>query len=1457
MGPRGATHTFQSGMVKDLDKSLVTKERYLDAHNFRLVTSTGETSGALENIEGNNNIANTIGPGVLTRGHVYLVVKGTATYNAGTYTLGQTFTVLNAPNPDSFTGAGSLVIDTYALMAINMYVVGSVYLRNTIVLFITNNTGAAPSGGRSIISTLTLNNATETIDTYTVLYDDSMNNTTGTLNFSTANPIKAVALYETPTIQKVYWCDGYNNVRYANISSYLTTDGAVYNGATNFYFEPDLFEFIPEVTLSKPTLDYLSYGSITAGVVQYAFQYFNAHGAETSFSPLSDTIHITNSDDYGSSNINYFGEGDLTSTSGKSVKMLFTLSDSDRYNYVRIIRLHYITVNSVPTITIVGEVPITSGMSSLSFLDNGVTSFGVLTLDEFTVGQTELFSAEDLAIKNNRLFAANIKKDEFSIGDWDPRAVRYRHWHQTLTDTTAVIDDITCVVADGAPTYVVTRTDNSNFTVAITGFKGTYCSGRNVQTVTAVTFTATAGNDLTGTWHTAAHAATSFDAAFGDVTGAVVSYAGDTFTFTVHKNVGTFFGVGYDHISDCVLKKITFTYTYIDATATVDAIVYDDVNHIHISQPAGDTPAQWDAANWTAYTSTYDGINVFNDPANDGSEENGFQFQRDGATLGAEGPNILIGFTTDTIKIDGATSDWIYGVGTETTSDNKSYYDFASPYMAGRRSWMRDETYRLYIVFFDDRGRSSSAKWVCDLRMPSLHVTGYDVLAAISGSDINTTALYPTVQLKSFPTGAVAAQLLRVERSGSDRSILTQALAVPIHLEAGYYRPELIGNNIGGTTIKLVSPEINITKNISRGSSDYLEYVSNFNTVDYTAVTGFDCHKCNDSNLVAYAADCKTDIEDVISVIPMKGTSFTFAGLSCTNYDSVSGGYGSSGLFVHHANSSWTANGVNYVVANYKRDVHASQYGGQSYEARYNNIAIPASGLLTSTAAPYTAWNGDTFIGFFDVSTQLFDLIHTTGNTTNETVFVPLESSINCNLRHDKPVHGGLVTLGSAFYFLMQETAGTWTNAAPESYTFVQTTPLYQYNTVYSQESTAQFYVNVPDTVSEETTFDCMVKVSNTKLNGELQDSFTLFPVNDFIEVNSKHGELTAIANVNDRLLFWQENAFGILSVNDRSLIQDSSGTALVLGTGGVLDRYDYLSESVGASSHLHVCLSIAGVYWLYLKDKSLYRFTNDLLNVSKGKMLQSWFETQLAPTAVSYNVIRTTYDKRYNEVLISFYNTNTAVGTTVVFDENIDAFSGFYDFYTYKFIPHNNGYLSTSHMNNVDMLFYHNSLLKDRCCFYSYIPSVGAAETLSASPKYVNSTLKLLFNDDYTFTKVFDNLEFVARTTVSDIEIYNNTFSSIRCYDDYQNTDYCTLTYGTNLEKDERGWTTYIPRNAVDVLYTSNPNIFDAANIDKSRFFKERIRDKYMITDFVYTNTTNRRFVVPYITIKYRISPR
>jgi hypothetical protein len=426
---------------------------------------------------------------------------------------------------------------------------------------------------------------------------------------------------------------------------------------------------------------------------------------------------------------------------------------------------------------------------------------------------------------------------------------------------------------------------------------------------------------------------------------------------------------------------------------TNEAHVQDNVEgEVVITEPALDTPAEWDTAGWSNYIESHDGINTYNDPANDGVGAEAYYFQSDGATYGAEGPNIKIGFDLDTLVIDANSSAQTYAVGTEVTADNQSYTNFGSPYLSGRRSWQRDEVYRLYIVFFDAHGRSSNAKWICDLRMPSGHDATYGKVFDKPATDVEAYALYPTITLKSFPTGAQSAQLLRVERGGSDRSVLTQALAIPYENAGSPLHPLAVrGTSFIATStfVKLVSPELNITKQITLGAADYIDSVSTFTNDSYTAGNA-NIMRSLVSTPMAYSDDDKAEVIDAMYVTPRDETdSFTFAASSMLNYNPGDHTYGCSGLLVHIHNVNWipTATTLTNVIVNYKRDVHASQYGGQTYENREGNVAIPASGLITDTSET-TAWNGDTFINYFDVTYELTDLTHATGASKSESAYV-------------------------------------------------------------------------------------------------------------------------------------------------------------------------------------------------------------------------------------------------------------------------------------------------------------------------------------------------------------------------------------------------------------------------------------------------------------------------------------
>ena len=129
---------------------------------------------------------------------------------------------------------------------------------------------------------------------------------------------------------------------------------------------------------------------------------------------------------------------------------------------------------------------------------------------------------------------------------------------------------------------------------------------------------------------------------------------------------------------------------------------------------------------------------------------------------------------------------------------------------------------------------------------------------------------------------------------------------------------------------------------------------------------------------------------------------------------------------------------------------------------------------------------------------------------------------------------------------------------------FVQTKSLYRYNPVYSAHSTAHPKAMQLDRSDYDIEFDTRCFYSNVKSNNENTDNWLRFMPANFIDVDSRKGPITNLRTFNNQLFFWQTDGTGILSVNERATVSDQSGLPLMLGTGGVLERFDYLNTACG-----------------------------------------------------------------------------------------------------------------------------------------------------------------------------------------------------------------------------------------------------------------------------------------------------
>lgn len=253
--------------------------------------------------------------------------------------------------------------------------IGSSVLNNYVVLFTTSN----------VDRIYRLENKTTYFEGV-ILY-------TGNLNFNTNSPIESLGVYENEDIQKIYWVDNISQPRVINIVS---------TEAVRIKWTNNSFDFVQELTLSeKITIQRndLAGGSFAAGVIQYAFTYYNKYGQE------SNIFYTTP--------LNYISYAARGASPEDKVSNSFTIKIEEvdtRFDYIRVYSIHRTSIDATPTVLNVVDLSINSNQI-LTYVDNGTNGSTVDPTELLYIGGEEVVFGT-ITQKDNTLFLgnANIKR---------------------------------------------------------------------------------------------------------------------------------------------------------------------------------------------------------------------------------------------------------------------------------------------------------------------------------------------------------------------------------------------------------------------------------------------------------------------------------------------------------------------------------------------------------------------------------------------------------------------------------------------------------------------------------------------------------------------------------------------------------------------------------------------------------------------------------------------------------------------------------------------------------------------------------------------------------------------------------------------------------------------------------------------------------------------------------------
>ena len=509
------------------------------------------------------------------------------------------------------------------------------------------------------------------------------------------------------------------------------------------------------------------------------------------------------------------------------------------------------------------------------------------------------------------------------------------------------------------------------------------------------------------------------------------------------------------------------------------------------------------------------------------------------------------------------------------------------------------------------------------------------------------------------------------------------------------------------------------------------------------------------------------------------------------------------------ASGSSSARYLNAVaLCNIKQSVNA--YGGNSYSAVQNSVYITTGASAESSVSTVLCYGGDTYLNIFDYNNCMFsyntdDYYNNKSNRLFLGAFIPCESSVNLALTHADSSINRTYQAGDGYanHFVEDDIV-----TVGDLYT--QNTPSYAYNDAYSAQPNAKKFVAKSIYNIDNLLTDTRIISSELKTNNEVTDSWTKFKVANYLDVDTRFGPINDMKLFKNNLVFWQTDAFGTVAVNERSIITDNNPGALTLGTGGILDRYDYFTTMNGESpNQLRAnTQSDSTVYWYDSKRNEICGFNGQLQTVSKLKGVQSYLNKnkdlfKKDPIAV--------YDKKYNEVLF------TLGDKTLAFNEQLGVFTSFYN------------YNPDYYAEFSDKLYLFKSLK-----LFKYN---GGEQADLDSDKAKVSEIEFVVNKDYPQTKTFDNVEYSGNFTT------DTNFDLILFTTKRQTSE--TLT-SEDIDYREDTYKFAIPRNSLKLN-----EVEQLAN----KSYKDRMKGKYLICNYKYDCNGGNEFKVPYISTAYRYS--
>lgn len=1433
-------NSYFKGLNQDNSRSKYDPTNYYDALNVRVVTRDGLSTGSIENEKGNT----------------------------------LAFTIPDVPSETITHPDGS---ETVTTAETNLKIVGWCVVSKYIILFTTSSINEGGGNGTDQIWKLEYNERTGTVedlDSGLLTIEDHLIYN-GFLKLSTYHRIESEGRFENENTIRIYWTDFNNPLRTVNI---LDKNLKI--------SKPDLLDTVPDILFSMPYPIRVGNGSLLSGSkVQYAYRLISETGAQSIVSPASPLVTLTTTNPniieyYVDTRSDPLATAPAVAESTRSVTFKVEGIDTD-YTIIEHLAVEYTSKNT-PIFYKFGEdtVP-TDGEMEVTLTGSEVRL--ILTSVEFNSAGTGFSKCKTIDAKNNYLIAGNIIKETSVITtkEWDSRAYRFNREQEAK-----LIDLSDPITLDGTVSSSIAWDSVPEQHDAINEYNESSITSRSQEAYDNNLQYKYQSNGTTigGEGKNVSYTFIKHEVLLDNTT--TVQHRGypwvEAERVSTVLNNGTIKADGNNWQHTLNNEFNNFSNPIIEAFVT--GYARGEVYRFGIqfyTKKGGVT-----FVNWIGDIKFPEPTDGFPTAVGENERPNGFPALDTDVKGNSIGIKFLIDVTAIKDKISGyrivraerkEADVSRLGTGVIMLFDKTEFSSNAET----RSLWSANASDKVGVKRLrwdgDRAGDGGTALFhLPDLPGPNLsnnngvsgvhrapqiqqHIilfsplttTGFkDALnfTAVDGDYIRTLGYYKSHAVNyrtndeegktsSWEGGGGAGDNSRQSWLWRCKQYMNYKL---YHDEENFFIRNLAYLNggiklSGAEALDYIHDQDAIFLNTSYGTN-------NTASRGYPLGVGDDiCHiklAAYWSELPSYANQMTAAEKMQWGPNPRSITSWNTVQRIRANIDPNYGELSSLNKKTAYTNESqvWSFKEVAYV-----RPVE-KQYGGNSFESRSKTSYIstghyqPINDNVPNITFP-EVYGGDTTVHLMDK-----DYIMPYGGASNQpvqnpqdgledpgelklavAVLYPCESRINIEYHKTDDKR-----------FRTNRLGWSW-NSGKEAYL----TTVLNHDEFYMQNNNSETKFVAKDfAVDIIEAYPHRLWISDAKIDGELIDSWKTFRPANILDVDGSYGPINKVINFQDRLTFYQDRAIGIAPINERSLITDSSGVQLNLGTGDVLQDFRYITTTTGTVHQHSVVASTQALYHYDATLRKMFRITQGASPLSDIEGMSSFFASKIDNDIITSDItlrdstlgggigVHSAFDFRNNRALFTFLSPKIAslVGEEATYTTNFTiGFNEFTDSYEslYSFIPE-------MYLNTGRRLLSRSPLDSSK----AYLHDEGNHGEFYGTT--YNSEITLLISPEGDYSKIFTNLEYNSEISLADVQQPAETLTSLEVYNDYQTTGNIPLIVDDNIKRRMRHWRHIIGRDST------------------SSSARARIRDYSIFLKLSYLNNNDKRLVLHDILVSY-----